>query len=96
MRLKEGVAENLRFLVLVVGVIALGVVLVPQARAADVTVNCPPFTGGDYPSIQAALDALDLVGPHTITVKGTCQERDRKSTRLNSSHSRASRMPSSA
>ena len=29
-------------------------------------------------------------------VRGYCESQDRKSTRLNSSHSRASRMPSSA
>ncbi|MGH9601297.1 MAG: right-handed parallel beta-helix repeat-containing protein [Terriglobales bacterium] len=63
-----------------VGVIALGVVLAPQAQAheAIVTVNCPSGTDADYPSITAALNALnalDLDGPHTIIVKGTCPGR---------------------
>ena len=35
-------------------------------------------------------------GAHTVTVISMGPERDRKSTRLNSSHSSVSRMPSSA
>ncbi len=50
--------------------------LAGPAQAANVTVGCPGSPSGtyDYTSIQAALDALDLVGPHTITVTGTCTE----------------------
>lgn len=44
------------------------------AFAANVTVGCPGGTPGDYPSITAALAALDPQGPHTITVTGTCTE----------------------
>ncbi len=52
-------------------------VLSGAATAADVNVNCPPFVAGpgEYPNVQAALNALDLVGPHTITVKGNCVGR---------------------
>lgn len=51
-------------------------VLPASARAASVTVDCdavapPP---GVFTSINAALLTLDLVGPHTITVTGTCTE----------------------
>ena len=58
-----------------------------------------------YPS--NAVDWLTkLIGFNTVSrysnlqlieyVAGYCKQLDRKSTRLNSSHSRASRMPSSA
>ncbi|MFN2515139.1 MAG: right-handed parallel beta-helix repeat-containing protein [Pyrinomonadaceae bacterium] len=40
------------------------------ARAANVSVDCN--AGG---SINTTLSTLDLVGPHTITVTGTCTER---------------------
>ena len=43
-------------------------------RAANVTVGCPGGTGGTYPSVNAALNAIGQTGPHTITVTGTCQE----------------------
>jgi hypothetical protein len=46
--------------------------LAGTARAADVTVVCPGGTPPDFPSITDALAALDLIGPHTITVTGTC------------------------
>ena len=42
--------------------------------AASVTVGCLGGTPGDYPTISAAVAALDLDGPHTITVSGTCTE----------------------
>ncbi len=41
-----------------------------SAQATNVNVNCD--TGG---SINAALAGLDLVGPHTISVTGTCAEQ---------------------
>lgn len=44
------------------------------ALAASVTVGCPGGTPGTYPSINAALAALDNQGPHTITVSGNCNE----------------------
>ena len=37
-----------------------------------------------------------ILGPKTFFVDGQLSDRDRKSTRLNSSHSDRSRMPSSA
>ena len=43
-------------------------------RAANVTVGCPGGSGGTYPSINAALNAIGQIGPHTITVTGTCAE----------------------
>lgn len=45
-----------------------------RAFPASVTVGCPGGTPGTYPSINAALAALDNQGPHTITVTGTCTE----------------------
>ncbi|HEX6100481.1 MAG TPA: hypothetical protein VF432_29470 [Thermoanaerobaculia bacterium] len=42
--------------------------------AASVPVGCPGGTPGDLPSITAAVASLDLDGPHTITVSGTCTE----------------------
>jgi Right handed beta helix region len=43
-------------------------------RAANVSVGCPGGSGGTYPSINAALSAVGQIGPHTITVTGTCAE----------------------
>ena len=50
--------------------------LAGPAQAANVTVGCPGSPAGtyDFTSIQDALNAVDLVGPHTITVTGTCTE----------------------
>lgn len=48
--------------------------LVPIAEATNVTVGCAGGTPGTYPSITAALAALDNQGPHTINVSGTCSE----------------------
>ena len=48
--------------------------LTATSYAAAVTVGCPGGSPGDYPSINAALAALDFVGPHTVTVSGTCTE----------------------
>ncbi|HEV7239298.1 MAG TPA: right-handed parallel beta-helix repeat-containing protein [Thermoanaerobaculia bacterium] len=44
------------------------------AFATNVTVGCAGGPPGDYPTIAAAIAALDLDGPHTITVSGTCSE----------------------
>lgn len=52
----------------------VAVLLLPgAARAADVTVGCAGGMG-TFTSINAALSTLDLVGPHRITVTGTCEE----------------------
>jgi hypothetical protein len=48
--------------------------LAVASYAASVTVGCPGGTPGNHPSITAALAALDLDGPHTISVSGTCTE----------------------
>lgn len=42
--------------------------------AASVSVGCAGGTPGTYPSVNAALSALDTQGPNTITVSGTCTE----------------------
>ena len=42
------------------------------------------------------IKSMEVEGPHAITLRFEKPLVDRKSTRLNSSHSRASRMPSSA
>ena len=61
-----------------------------NGRTAEVRVNDRgPFVNNRIIDLSyAAADALGVVGPGTA--------RDRKSTRLNSSHSQQSRMPSSA
>lgn len=54
-------------------VVALG--LPGTVGAADVTVNCDDPPSADFGSISDALSALDLEGPHTISVApGTCNE----------------------
>ena len=62
------------------------------------------ITGGTVTATQdtsadgCAFFAYEPAGAYTVTVSSTgyVDDQDRKSTRLNSSHSRASRMPSSA
>lgn len=44
------------------------------AQANEVTVGCPGGIGGQFSSINDALNSLDQFGPHTITVSGTCTE----------------------
>src|SRR3546814_7056538 len=53
---------------------------------------------GDYPALSAdtPIDLLVVGGSQSARVFGEVVPPDRKSTRLNSSHSCASRMPSSA
>ena len=56
--------------------------------------SCPVFT---EPILQAwRIPYTLLERRHTAADLAKCYQEDRKSTRLNSSHSRASRMPSSA
>lgn len=54
----------------------LTLVLFPNAASAiDVTVDCTGATPSAYTSLQAAIDSLDFVGPHTIhIVQGPCVE----------------------
>jgi len=50
-------------------VVLASVVMLPGiARAANVTVDCSGGTPGAFTSLQAAIDSLDLVGPHQITM----------------------------
>jgi hypothetical protein len=44
------------------------------ARATDVAVGCAGGIGGQFSSINDALNSLDQFGPHTIMVSGTCTE----------------------
>ena len=44
------------------------------ARAANVSVDCSGGTPGAFTSLQAAIDSLDLVGPHHIAMVGGPQE----------------------
>jgi hypothetical protein len=55
-------------------VLAVALLFVPSVYAVNVTVGCPGGTPGTYPSIGAALAALDNQGPHTINVSGNCSE----------------------
>jgi Right handed beta helix region len=49
--------------------------LLPGVAHAQVTVSCPPTTGGTYTSITAALNAVGQIRPLTFTVTGTCNEK---------------------
>jgi hypothetical protein len=44
------------------------------AHATDVTVGCAGGIGGQFSSINDALNSLDQFGPHTVMVSGTCTE----------------------
>jgi hypothetical protein len=45
------------------------------SQAADITVDCTGATPGTFKSLQSAIDSLDYVGPHTITmIAGPCNE----------------------
>jgi len=54
--------------------ILLALLLLPGIAHAQVTVSCPPATGGTYTSITAALNAVGQIGPITFIVTGTCNE----------------------
>ena len=64
--------------------------LAPQGAAAQVTAAQEP----PYGPPDALIDLRTADGAHLV--KGQWRYRDRKSTRLNSSHIQKSRMPSSA
>lgn len=51
---------------------AVLLLLAGKSQAVTLTVDCD--AGG---SLQAAINSLDLIGPHTINVTGTCRERPR-------------------
>jgi hypothetical protein len=51
-----------------------GFLMAGQASATDVFVDCSGSTRNTFHSINDAIDSLDLVGPHTIWVSGTCKE----------------------
>jgi hypothetical protein len=55
-------------LVAVLVVLFAGLLFSQPALASNVTVDCSGQTPGAFTSLQAAIDSLDLVGPHTITV----------------------------
>jgi len=64
---------NFRTLVILAFGTCLSTFALP-VHAANVTVGCPGGSGGAYPSITAALNAIGQTGPSTITVTGTCLE----------------------
>jgi hypothetical protein len=57
-------------------ILTLPLVLFPQhAVATTVSVDCSGSTAGAFTTIQAAIDSLDVVGPHEIDVlTGPCNE----------------------
>lgn len=67
------------FPAVLLSVLAVGLFMFPgTARATDVTVDCTGATPGAFTSITAALNTLDLQGPHTIhMLPGRCVERVR-------------------
>lgn len=54
--------------------LALGLAVCGATRADDVAVGCPGGAPAIFTSISDALYTLDPVGPHTITVTGSCVE----------------------
>lgn len=55
--------------------LVLALLLVPMPLlAANVTVDCSGATPGAFTSINAAMATLDSIGPHTVSVSGTCVE----------------------
>lgn len=54
-------------------VICLGS-LAKSAGATNVTVGCPGGQPGQFTRITDAMNSLDIVGPHSITVTGNCTE----------------------
>jgi hypothetical protein len=55
-------------------IVVLAVVTTPFLRAKDVAVDCSGATPGAFTTINAALSALALQGPNSITITGTCME----------------------
>lgn len=51
-----------------------GLLLTRPALAADVQVDCSGKNPMAFHTITDALNTLDVVGPHSITVSGTCRE----------------------
>ena len=77
-------------LLIVVGAVAVFVALAWGAlRVAQVTAR---DTRTEIPTTHVKKGRVTII----VAARGELQGGDRKSTRLNSSHSRASRMPSSA
>lgn len=58
---------------LAIAILLTSLCLAVPVHAANVTVGCPGGSG-TYPSINAALAAIGVIGPSTITVTGTCNE----------------------
>ena len=91
-----------------IGMGRIGVEVVKRARAFEAEVIAfdpyvPPLVARDLNVALVSLDELlrrsdyiSLHSPATAETVGIIGERDRKSTRLNSSHIQKSRMPSSA
>ncbi len=58
--------------------LALTACLSSTSFAANITVDCSGATPGAFISLQAAINSLDVTGPHTITViPGACTENVR-------------------
>ena len=87
--------EKERFLRVIVQVLLLEMA---NRNAVDRQVDLPPWLAeGLVAHLRATEFSFLLIEPSTATVETEIKrDADRKSTRLNSSHSRASRMPSSA
>jgi hypothetical protein len=54
--------------------LVLCLALSASASASNVSVSCTSPKPGTFPSISAALNALNPAGPNLITVQGTCKE----------------------
>ncbi|HTS38351.1 MAG TPA: right-handed parallel beta-helix repeat-containing protein [Candidatus Solibacter sp.] len=56
------------------GVLILIFLLAAFASATDVKVDCTGTDPNAFHSINDALNTLDMVGPHTVTINGNCHE----------------------
>jgi len=56
------------------GVLALFLLLAVSASATSVKVDCTGTDPNAFHTINDALNTLDMVGPHTVTINGNCHE----------------------
>src|SRR5271165_452531 len=56
------------------GVLTLFLLLAASASATSVKVDCTGTDPNAFHTINDALNTLDMVGPHTVTINGNCHE----------------------
>lgn len=60
--------------VTLLGVLTLFLLLTASASATNVKVDCTGTDPNAFHAINDALNTLDMVGPHTVTINGNCHE----------------------